>query len=294
MNSINFKPSTSRLHHTVENLTQTPRTCWDFDGQNEIIEDLYQQLEGFGYSEIEVQPFHNHLGQYQNLIVRINPTDQKRLVVGAHYDAVEGTSGADDNASAVAGLLETARLLQPYSDQLTNLEFVFYSCEEPPFFGTPEMGSYVHAQSLKQQQIEAEAIILEMIGYFSEQPGSQNYPIPGMDLLFPSVGNFIALVSNRASKGLLKEAKKSFATAQLEIGVESLADPFNIPELGFSDHRNYWQFGFPALMVTDTAFMRNPHYHQPSDTIETLDFNKMAEVVKGICQSVLDRSGADQ
>ena len=133
-----------------------------------------------------------------------------------------------------------------------------------------------------------------MIGYFSEQPGSQNYPIPGMDLLFPSVGNFIALVSNRASKGLLKEAKKSFATAQLEIGVESLADPFNIPELGFSDHRNYWQFGFPALMVTDTAFMRNPHYHQPSDTIETLDFNKMAEVVKGICQSVLDRSGADQ
>ena len=151
-----------------------------------------------------------------------------------------------------------------------------------------------HAQSLKQQQIEAEAIILEMIGYFSEEPNSQNYPIPGMNLLYPSVGNFIALVSNQASKGLLKQAKKSFTSAQLEIGVESLVAPFNIPGLDLSDHRSYWEFGFPALMVTDTAFMRNPHYHQPSDTIDTLDFNKMAEVVKGICQSVLDRSGADQ
>ena len=249
MNQINFNPSISRLQQTVENLTQTPRTCLDFEGQDEIIENLQQQLVDFGYSDIEVQSFRNHLGQYQNLIVRINPTDQKRLVVGAHYDAIQGTSGADDNASAVAGLLETARLLQPYSDQLSNLEFVFYSCEEPPFFGGDEMGSYAHAQSLKQQQIEAEAIILEMIGYFSEEPNSQNYPIPGMNLLYPSVGNFIALVSNQASKGLLKQAKKSFTSAQLEIGVESLVAPFNIPGLDLSDHRSYWEFGFPALMV---------------------------------------------
>ena len=152
----------------------------------------------------------------------------------------------------------------------------------------------VIAQSLKQQQIEAEAIILEMIGYFSEEPNSQNYPIPAMNLLYPSVGIFIALVSNQASKELLKQAKKSFTSAQLEIGVESLAAPFHISGLDFSDHRSYWEFGFPTLMVTDTAFMRNPHYHQPSDTIDTLDFNKMAEVVKGIYQSVLDRSSNGQ
>ena len=182
----------------------------------------------------------------------------------------------------MAGLLEVARLLSPYVDQLSNLELAFYSGEEPPFFATPSMGSYIHAQSLSSDQIQAEAIILEMIGYFSSQ----------MELSYPAAGDFIALVANPPSRRLLQAVELSLSQAQLKVGVESLVAPPQRPGVDLSDHRCYWQFDYPAIMVTDTAFMRNPNYHQPTDTIETLDFEKMGQVVSGLCRAVFQRCAA--
>ena len=287
-----FQPSLDRLYQTVLMLTQTPRTYLDPVGQAQVVDYLQSELSASGFSSLQTQPFLGQGVEYKNVLAKINAVGRSRLVLGAHYDAAAGTPGADDNASAVAGLLEVARLLRPYVDQLSNLELAFYSGEEPPFFATPSMGSYIHAQSLSSDQIQAEAIILEMIGYFSSEEGSQNYPRPEMELSYPAAGDFIALVANPPSRRLLQAVELSLSQAQLKVGVESLVAPPQLPGVDLSDHRCYWQFGYPAIMVTDTAFMRNPNYHQPTDTIETLDFEKMGQVVSGLCRAVFQRCAA--
>jgi hypothetical protein len=225
---------------------------------------------------------------YCNVIARTGPPTGPLVIVGAHYDVCGDQPGADDNASAVAGLLEIARFAKQHEAALPyGVEFVAYALEEPPHFGTRQMGSYIHAESLHQRRVPVRGMLcLDMIGYFSEVPGSQRYPLPGLGLLFPSRGNFIAVVSNFGSRSLSSQVATHLkATA---IGVEVVRAPAFLTGVDFSDHRNYWAFGHEAVMLTDTAFYRNPNYHQPADRPETLAFEQMAEVVKGVCWTLLN------
>lgn len=208
------------------------------------------------------------------------------VVVGAHYDSYRTTPGADDNASGMAGLLELARLLSGRTLGRT-VRLVAFVNEEPPYFYTNEMGSLVSARRSAQRGEKITAMLsLEMIGYYSEAPSSQHYPFP-FNLCYPSRGDFIGFVGNFASRGLVRQATGSFRR-HAAFPAEGAAAPGRIQGIGWSDHWSYWQAGYPALMVTDTAMFRNPNYHRPQDTPETLDYDRMARVVAGLARVVDD------
>jgi len=207
-------------------------------------------------------------------------TEPGCIVVGAHYDTVPGTPGADDNASGVAALIELVRQLGSERFERA-LRFVFFPNEEPPFFPDAGMGSAAYAAQLRRAGIDVHVMIsLEMLGYYSDRAKSQRYP-PGMSLFYPDRGNFIGFVSNLRSRERLLEVKRAFI-ASSTFPCESLAAPEWTVVVGLSDHSSFWKQGYPGLMVTDTAFMRNPHYHQASDTAETLDFERFAKVTEGL------------
>jgi len=238
--------------------------------------------------ETDEQKFEVNGKKYTNIIATIKKDNPIRIIVGAHYDVCCDQQGADDNASAIAGLLEIARITKKYASELNyRIDFVAYALEEPPFFGTENMGSYIHAKSLHNKGIDIRGMIcLEMIGFFTEEENSQEYPLGLMKLFYPSTGNFIGIIGNFSSTSLVKEVKKHMEAAS--INVESLKAPSWIIGVDFSDHRNYWKFGYKAVMITDTAFYRNPNYHKITDTIDTLNFEKMGEVVKGLCWTLIN------
>jgi Zn-dependent M28 family amino/carboxypeptidase len=228
--------------------------------------------------------------EYKNIIASYNADKTKRLIVGAHYDVCGNQPGADDNASAVAGLLESARLVfeqKPGIDY--RIDFVAYCLEEPPFFGTQYMGSYVHAKSLHDSRADVIGMICyEMIGYFSDEPGSQNFPAPHLAKLYPNTGNFIIVVGIEKWKEFnTKVYELMRQDAGIDVQVISFPQGFGSEYAALSDQRNYWAFGYPALMINDTSFMRNPHYHQTTDTIDTLDFEKMTAVVNGAYRAII-------
>lgn len=223
---------------------------------------------------------------YRNVIAHFGPAGGKVLVVGAHYDACGELPGADDNASGVAGLLELSRLLAQ-GGSLQGIDLVAYTLEEPPYFGTNGMGSAHHASFLKQAGRQVKAMIsLEMIGYFSAAPQSQSYPIALLGLFYPSKGNFITVVGNFGNFGLTRKVKKAMASAT-DLPVRSLNAPRAVPGIDYSDHHPYWDQGFPAVMVTDTAFNRNHAYHTAQDLPERLDYRRMAAVVRGVYQATV-------
>ncbi|GAB4389351.1 MAG: M28 family metallopeptidase [Thermodesulfovibrionales bacterium] len=204
------------------------------------------------------------------------------LVVGAHYDTVEGTPGADDNASGVAVMLELARLaaLRPYAG--ITPRFVAFSLEEPPVFRSSRMGSMVYARSLRQEGARVLGMVsLEMLGYYDQARGAQFYPLPVFRWFYPRTADFVGFVGNFASRGLTERARRAFV-AHSSLPAESFSGPSVIPGVDFSDHRSFWKEGFKAFMITDTAFYRNPHYHGPDDTADTLDFGLMAELTRGL------------
>jgi hypothetical protein len=217
---------------------------------------------------------------YKNILAEYGPDSPSVIIVGAHYDAVTGTPGADDNASGVAGLLELARLLSntPLSSRVI---LAAYTLEEPPFFGSSFMGSAVHARVLKEENVEVRLMIcFEMIGFFNDAPHSQKYPLPFLKLYYPSTGNFIGIVdhffSTRAGQ------MKCWMRRAVDLPVYSINAPKWLPGIDWSDHANFWKQGFPAVMITDTAFYRNDAYHSPLDTPEKLDYERMARVVEGV------------
>lgn len=219
--------------------------------------------------------------RYKNVVARFGPERGRLLVIGAHYDSHGGTPGADDNASGIAGLLELAHLLGK-SAPGRPVELVAYTLEEPPHFRSPHMGSVWHARALKAEGRDVELMLsLEMIGYFSDSPGSQAYPLAAMKLAYPDRGNFIALVGQFGDFGLSRSVKAAMSGAS-DLPVYSLNAPAFVQGVDFSDHRSYWAQGFPALMVTDTAFMRNQNYHRPGDTFDKLDYKRMAMVVQSV------------
>jgi len=218
--------------------------------------------------------------QYKNIITEFGPADGPLVVIGAHYDAAGALPGADDNASGVAGLLELGRLLMN-TELSSRVMLVAFTLEEPPVYGTEFMGSAVFARSLKEANEDVELMIsLEMIGYFTDEPESQGFPNPVMGLIYPTTGNYIAIIdtvfSSHASK--LKKSMKR----HINLPVHSINAPRFVPGIDFSDHRNFWSNGYPGIMVTDTAFYRNRAYHTANDVAQRLDFNKMSEVVYGV------------
>lgn len=207
------------------------------------------------------------------------------VVVGAHFDTVRGSPGANDNASGVAALLAIARRLAG-SKPARTLRLIAFTGEEPPCFQTDDMGSLVYARACKTNGERIVAMLsLETLGCYSDAPGSQEYPIPLLKLAYPSRGNFVAFVGNVASRQLVREAIGAFREATA-FPSEGAALPGWIPGVGWSDQWSFWQQGYPAIMVTDTALFRDPNYHRHSDTPEKLDYERLARVVEGLTRVV--------
>ncbi len=211
------------------------------------------------------------------------------VVVGAHYDSVWECPAANDNGSGVAAGLALARAFAGRAPQRT-VRFVFFPNEEPPHFMTDEMGSVVYARQCRRQGEDVVAMLsLETLGYYSDEKGSQQYP-PPFGLLYPSTGNFIGFVGNVSSRKLVRRAIGSFRR-HARFPSEGGALPSFVPGVGWSDHWAFWKQGYPALMITDTAPFRYPHYHLPTDTPDKLDFDRMARVVAGLERVVEDLAG---
>jgi Zn-dependent M28 family amino/carboxypeptidase len=231
-----------------------------------------------------------------NIVAELPGTTHPReiVVIGAHYDTVYGTSGADDNASGIAAMLALARDCAPQRFART-LRFVAFVNEEPPFYQTDDMGSLVYARHCAAQQDDIRAMLsLEMLGYFTTAPDSQEFP-PGTSWLlrrrFPRTGSFIGFVANMRSLRLLRRCVATFR-AYAQVPSEGAA----LPEFlsGLSDNWSFWRAGYPAVMVTDTAMFRNPHYHMASDTPDTLDYDTMTRVTRGIAAVIADLAGVDE
>jgi Zn-dependent M28 family amino/carboxypeptidase len=239
--------------------------------------------------KVESQAYGTYSTRVKNLIVEKRGRDiaKPSIIIGAHYDTVIDTPGADDNASGVAGLLELARLLRGYPNERT-IQFVAFTLEEPPYFYTAKMGSRMYAKRLKLDGTRVQLMIsLEMIGYGGKHI-KQSYPFPLMRMLgrYPRTGDFIGIVGNIRTRRLVGVVKAAMREP-CAIGVESLSAPGFIPPLSLSDHSSFWKYGYPALMITDTAFLRNPNYHNQGDTADTLNYDFLAEVVKGVYHAVI-------
>jgi hypothetical protein len=222
------------------------------------------------------------LGEWANLEVTIPGAERPEeiVVIGAHYDSVLGSPGANDNGSGVAALLELSRVLAGIKPKRT-LRFVAFVNEEPPFFKTASMGSRVYAaEAHRKNEMIVAMLSLETIGYFSDRPGSQHYP-PFFRWFYPDRGNFIGFVANFGSRALMKEAVAAFRAAA-EFPVEHVATFGWIPGMDWSDHGSFWDQGYPALMVTDTALYRYPHYHSAADTPDKLDYARLKRVTEGL------------
>lgn len=256
------------------------------DALNKASDYIGSELSKYGY-DIQYQPYDVDGVEYRNVftIKKGLKSPDRVLVIGAHYDTVIGTPGADDNASAVAVMLELARLLKDVPFDKT-LHFAAFTLEEPPFFRSRLMGSYVYAEGLKKGGTDVEGMIcLESIGYFTDRQESQLFPLPFFRLIYPTTGNFIIFAGNLGSKGFLNRAKEGFIRGT-DLPLETISAPSIIPGMDFSDHRSFWKFGYNAFMVTDTAFYRNPNYHTAGDLPETLDFKRMSKVVLGLRSSI--------
>lgn len=222
--------------------------------------------------------------EYRNLICSFGPEDAPRLVIGAHYDVMDGP-GADDNATGVAGILELARMVAAEKPALEHrLDLVAFTLEEPPYFRSENMGSHVHARGLGADGAEVKLMIsVEMIGFYSDGPGSQAYPLGFLEWLYPDKADFIGVVGGLLDRSSVARVKGLMSVSD-NLPVYSINAPAALTGIDFSDHWSFWQNGLPALMVTDTAFLRNPHYHEPTDTPDTLDYRRMAMAVDGLYQ----------
>lgn len=259
------------------------RSYLDMDRLEAAAQYIEERLGSAGCEAIR-HPFGYQGRTYYNISAEIKGKGDGRegiLVIGAHYDTVIGTPGADDNASGIAGLIELARL-SVIQHLPRTIRFVAFCLEEPPVFLTSRMGSHVYAAGLKEEGVEVFGMIsLEMLGFYTGGRNSQYYPASFFRFFYPDRGDFIAFVGNLSSRQFTNSMKQAFRAGS-SLPVESLNAVSVIPGVDFSDHRSFWKFGFRAFMVTDTAFYRNPNYHSPGDTPDTLDYGRMAECVAGL------------
>lgn len=280
-----------RLYNDVDKLTSIRpfRNYVNLTSLNAVADYIFQEFNKQN-GQPEFQEFIIDGNTYKNVIATFGPKNGPRIVVGAHYDVAGNQPGADDNASGIAGLLEIARMLANAPEKITHrIDLVAYTLEEPPFFSTDQMGSVFHAKSLYENKISVKYMIcLEMIGYFSDKPNSQGFPDDSLKKFYPNEGNFIIVVG-RTGKEAFTESVKQLMKKNSKIDVQSISLPENEGLARLSDHRNYWDYGYDAVMINDTSFLRNPHYHQKSDTIDTLDFEKMTEVIIGVYNVIINK-----
>jgi Zn-dependent M28 family amino/carboxypeptidase len=277
-----------RLRGHVAALAATPRTPGS-SAHRQAADYIHRHLRQAGFDAQQARFREGGLAGV-NVLARPVPHEAglPLVVIGAHYDSKPGTPGADDNASGVAALLELAAWLQPRLLEAPRwsgrLQLAAYDLEEYGF-----VGSFVHSQELQQARAAVRGMIsLEMLAYTDHRPGSQRLP-PHLVPLYPNVGNFIGVCGNQSSRDLLQTVTEALKGVP-GLPVESLAVPGRgemLPEVRLSDHSSFWDRGYPALMITDTSFFRNPHYHQPTDTPETLDFPFLARVTAGVGEAVL-------
>ncbi len=247
------------------------RTVWAAQGY-EVAQQVYE-AEGVACANLEVSR------------TGVDRPDEV-LLIGAHYDSVRGSPGANDNASGVAALLELSRLFADIAPALT-VRFVAFVNEEPPFFFGRHQGSRVYAKSARRRGDDIRLMIaLETIGYYREEPGSQRYP-PVFRWFYPDRGNFIGFVSDFGSRALMRRAARAFR-AKCDFPLEHTATFRLIPGVAWSDHWPFWRCGYRAFMVTDTAFYRYPYYHTTEDTPDKLTYEPYAKAVQGLFRCFTD------
>ena len=288
--NIEIPVNKDRLYADVKKLASVnpPRNYANLSSLNSAADYISGEFKKLN-CRVEEQKYTADGYEYRNIIASFGPEDGERIIVGAHYDVCEDQPGADDNASAVAGMLEIARLIDELKPELKNrIDFVAYTLEEPPYFRTKYMGSAVHAKSLADANVKVKLMIsLEMIGFFSDEEHSQKFPVFFLKWFYPDKANYIMLVGKLGNGNITSDVKKYMMEAS-DIDVHSINAPRFLPGIDFSDHLNFWNRSYEALMITDTAFYRNPNYHRASDTIETLNFDRMSEVVKGVYWTVVN------
>ena len=284
--------SESLLKTHVETLVgiHPHRSVQDWPSIDQAAKYIKSEWTKMGF-QVEEQTYDVHGKSATNLVVKVSGGNQAEpgsadnpwVIIGAHYDVCMDLPGADDNASGVAGLLELSRALALQKPQLKHpLQLVAYTLEEPPYYDTDWMGSFVHAKRLRDSnQSVALMVSLEMIGYFKDEPHSQEYPVGLLKLVYPITGNFIAIVGHTQMWSATRRAKRQMVAAT-DLDVRSINTFSFIPGIDWSDHRSYWNFDYPAIMVTDTSFFRTPNYHRATDTVNTLNFARLAQVVQGI------------
>jgi Zn-dependent M28 family amino/carboxypeptidase len=272
-----------RLRHDLEVIVgeRSP-----YSGQRHLaaVEEFIEQEFARCGLDVDSDYFDYGGARFRNIIGRRAPKNGGPVIIlGAHFDSISGTYGADDNASGVAVLLEAARLIRPAGPPQSQILFCAFNLEELNM-----IGSTAFARKLKASGAKVGAMIsLEMVGYTDPRPGTQKYPV-GLSWMYPSRGDFIGVIGNWNSNTLLRR----FANSMRQVSglpVETLSVPGTgmlIPAVRLSDHSPFWDLGYPALMVTDTAFYRNPNYHRPSDTLSTLDIEFMAKVCEGVVRAI--------
>ncbi len=265
------------------------RSVFRYAQLTEAADYIAEQFKGLGL-EVEFQEYILHGKRVKNIIAkkmgRTKP--QEVIIVGAHYDTCFNP-GANDNASGVSGLLELARTITPREHART-LKYIAFVNEEPPFFKTENMGSFIYARRAKEENEDIKiAVILETIGYYSDKPFSQRYP-PFLGPFYPNRANFLGAVGNFSTRSWVDKFAQLFKRHSSFPICSTTLFGF-IPGVDFSDHWSFWQMGFPALMVTDTAFYRYPHYHSDSDTFEKLNYEGLAAVVEGLVEVISELAG---
>jgi len=266
--------------------TEKPRNYRNMESLNFVASYIHGDFEKYA-DTVYYQPYEVDGKMFKNVVAVFGLENQKTVVVGAHYDVCGNQDGADDNATGVVGLLELAKLLKG-QDLKYRVELVAYTLEEPPFFRTESMGSYIHAKTLKENGTDVYGMFcLEMIGYFDDTKKSQDYPLGILSIIYGNKGNYITLV-NKVSKGKFSRKFNKQFKKNKRIKTKRFNAPSSLPGIDFSDHLNYWLFGYSALMITDTAFYRNKNYHQTTDTLETLDLTRMSKVIETVFQALVN------
>lgn len=293
-----------QLRHHVEEL------CVDgFGGRSRerpgpyarAAEYIHSQLRHAGFSNDEI--IEEYVPGFEELAPNIyvevpgGSASDEVVIIGAHYDNIMETPGADDNASAVAVTMELAEWHRKAFERGERFDrrvrYILFTNEEPPYFRTDQMGSLVHARGARARgELVYAMIAVEMVGYFSDEPGSQTYPdglsMPGL----PNRGNFVAVVTRLEDSGLEHRFAEAFRR-NTDLPIIAAAFPAETSGISWSDHASFWEEGIPAAMITDTSFLRNPHYHEPTDTPDTLDYERMAEVFAGMQAVVRELATAE-
>lgn len=270
---------TNRIKNDLKKIVNTsePRNYLNIHILNQVADYIKNEFSK-STDSVVFQNYKIGFNVYKNVIASFGTENKKRIIIGAHYDVCNEQSGADDNASGVVALLEISRMLKNIKLKY-RIDIVAYTLEEPPFFRTNSMGSYIHAKYLNDNKIDVYGMLcIEMIGYYNDLPNSQSYPARFLRYFYGSKGDYIIVVRKANGGKFARKFRNKFNRNEL-IETKSFKTPFFVEGIDYSDHLNYWKFGYSAAMITNTAYYRNKNYHQITDVIDSLNIYKMSKVI---------------